>query len=105
MRMGGIIKHKTDTETTVSEVNKLMDSDKPEDRQKAIDKTIEHFRINTADIKSVKNDPSLVGDGQASSDGRIKIGPKAFKSYGWPSSTLGHEIEVHFQQQAKHGNW
>lgn len=51
-------------------------------------------------------DPNHAGDAETSQSGVVTIGPDAFaRSPGWLASTLGHEIEVHFQLQAQKGLW
>jgi RHS repeat-associated protein len=87
-------------------LQKLFNSGNAADRQKAIDESIKHYGINMDGVKSVKYDPSLAGDGITSKSGHVTIGRAAFtRSVGWLGSTLGHEIEVHFQAQAQKGNW
>lgn len=89
------------------EIADLMQSTDSGNRQKAIDKAIELYDIDMTGIQSVKYDPNLDDNGVTSKSGNVRIGKAAFTtaSPGWLGSTLGHEIEVHIQQQALKGNW
>ena len=38
--------------------------------------------------------------------GSVRIGPAAFRrTPGWLASTIGHEVEIHVNQQAMKGRW
>ena len=78
----------------------------PFTRKLAIDKALVLYGINTNGISAVNYDPSYAGDASTSSGGVVTIGEAAFlHSPGWLGSTLGHEIEVHYQTQAQQGRW
>ena len=78
----------------------------PYTRQLAINKALTTYGINTHGTISITYDPSQAADGDTSKNGIITIGPGAFSgSAGWLGSALGHEIEIHFQEQAQRGFW
>ncbi|MCF6257673.1 MAG: DUF6531 domain-containing protein [Gammaproteobacteria bacterium] len=90
------------------EIEKLMKSTNPVDRQKAIDEAIILYKIDTVGIKSITYDPTLTHNGVASFDGTVKIGKAAFAASataGWLGSTIAHEGEIHIIQQANKKLW
>jgi len=91
----------------IGEIRRLMKSQNPRDRQEAIDKTIKSYAIDMKGVKFVKYNDALEDNGITSKNGAVEIGKAAFltASPGWLGSTLGHEIEVHIQEQALKGNW
>jgi hypothetical protein len=69
-----------------------------------------HYAIDYFDIDDsnciVAYSPSSKSGGTADPSGIVEIGPSAFaKSVGWLATTLGHEIEIHINQQAMKGRW
>lgn len=74
-------------------------------KQKAIDKAIDAYDIDVSNAKFVKYDAATAGEGGANKKGEIRLGDAAFSSASWLGSTLGHESEIHINEQLKKGNW
>jgi len=74
-------------------------------KQAAIDEAIKCFNIDTSKTKSVTYDPSVRGEAITSKDAKVKIGDKGFRSPEWLGSSVGHEVEVHVNEQAAKGKW
>src|SRR5713101_4733525 len=74
-------------------------------RQRAIDEAIKHFGIDTSKTKSVTYDPTVSGEAVTSSDAKVRVGDAAFRSPEWLGSSVGHEVEVHVNEQAAKGKW
>jgi hypothetical protein len=72
-----------------------------------INSAIAYYGINTTGTKITYNPDMDDGTrGLCWKNGRIEIGPAAFKyGLGWLGSTIAHEAEVHFQLQARKGIW
>lgn len=86
----------------VREVQDLIDKG---DKQQAIDKALKAFNIDTSKTKSTTYDATVSGEAVTSKDGTVKVGDEAFRDAGWLGSSLGHETEVHVNQQADQGKW
>ena len=86
----------------VKEVQDLIDSGK---KQEAMDKAIAAFGIDNSHVKSMTYDSSVSGEAVTSKDGSVRVGDEAFRDAGWLGSSLGHEIEIHVNEQAEKGNW
>ncbi|MFO0578849.1 MAG: hypothetical protein U1A78_33010 [Polyangia bacterium] len=74
-------------------------------KQKAIDKAIDAYDIDVSNAKFVKYDAATAGEGGANQRAEIRLGDAAFSSASWLGSTLGHESEIHINEQLKKGNW
>src|SRR6185369_1525317 len=86
----------------VAEVEKLIKDGK---KQEAIDKAIKVYNIDTSHAKSITYDASVSGEAVTAKDGTVRVGDVSFKDAGWLGSSVGHEVEVHVNQQAHLGNW
>lgn len=86
-------------------LKEIQDLIKQGKKQEAIDKAIKYYKIDTSKTKSVTYDPKNKGEAVTSKDGTVKIGDKAFSSPNWLGSSIGHEVEIHVNEQAKKGNW
>lgn len=74
-------------------------------KQEAIDEAIDIYDIDTSNTKSVKYDPTVSGEGLSSADGEVTIGDDAFRDPAWLGSTVGHEAEVHVNEQGAKDKW
>lgn len=75
-------------------------------KQEAIDEAIDAYGIDTSKTKSVTYDPTETAQASTAEDGTITVGDGAFSE--GPTllgTTLGHEAEVHNNQQAEEGKW
>jgi hypothetical protein len=90
------------TKDQIKEIQDLIDQGK---KQEAIDKAIKYYGIDTSKTKSVTYDPNNSGEAVTSPDGTVKVGDKAFSSPGWLGSSIGHEVEIHVNEQAMKGRW
>lgn len=86
----------------IKEVQSLIDSGK---KQEAIDKAITAFGIDNSNVKSLTYDSTVSGEAVATKDGTVRVGDEAFRDAAWLGSSLGHEIEIHVNEQAMKGNW
>lgn len=103
--------HKLDAEADKLEAeNKDEEAEKKREasaklKQKAINKAIDAYDIDVSNAKFVKYDADTPGEGGANQRGEIRLGDDAFSSASWLGSTLGHESEIHINQQLEKGNW
>lgn len=74
-------------------------------KEQAIEKAVDAYDINVSNAKFIDYDPNTTGEGGANRKGEIRLGDDAFKSASWLGSTIGHESEIHINQQAMKGNW
>ncbi len=74
-------------------------------KEQAIDKAIDAYDIDVSNAKFVDYDANTSGEGGANKKGEIRLGDDAFKSASWLGSTIGHESEIHINQQLQKGNW
>ncbi|NOX49244.1 MAG: hypothetical protein GXP16_01745 [Gammaproteobacteria bacterium] len=88
------------------ELSELMGTDK----LAAIDLAAEIGGFDTSNVTKFAYDPKLKvrgkpADGSANRAGKVTLGKGAFRSPAWLVSTLGHEVEIHINQQLWGGNW
>ena len=81
----------------------LESSTPPKPGSEAIFKSLNAFRISLPPHVLLTYDPTLTERGRTrwqvlEKDIRVTVGPSAFASWGLLGSTLGHELEVHCQQ-------
>ena len=67
------------------------------DRIEQANSAIAAFKIEGTGYK-LHYDPNFADSAATGPFGDIVLGPRAFKSWSWLGSTLGHEIEVHWAQ-------
>jgi DNA repair exonuclease SbcCD ATPase subunit len=96
------VKEKPPSPEKVKEVQDLITAGK---KDEAIQKAMEYYGVDKSQAKSIVYDSSVSGEAEASSDGSVKVGNKAFSSPGWLASSAAHELEVHVNKQAKASKW
>lgn len=74
-------------------------------KQEAIDEAIKVYKIDTSQTKGVTYDPTEKANASTSSDGVVTVGDPAFRNPAWLGSTIGHESEVHVNEQGAKGKW
>ena len=90
-------------QATSSDPIRLDSSQPPKAGSEAIFKSLNAFRITLPPHVLLTYDPALAERGRTrwqvmEKDIRVTIGPSAFPSWSLLGSTLGHELEVHCQQ-------
>ena len=74
-------------------------------KQEAIDEAIKVYNIDTSKTKSVTYDPAERDMASTSPDGDVTVGDGAFRNPAWLGSTIGHESEVHVNEQGAKDKW
>lgn len=74
-------------------------------KEQAIDQAIDAYDIDVSNAKFVDYDAGEDGEGGANRKGEIRLGDAAFQSGSWLGSTIGHESEIHINEQLQKGNW
>lgn len=83
------------------EIALLMRSPRAEDRILAAKAAIDHFDIKGEGYNLFYSPHLNDASGQVNPWGDVEIGPQGFESWSELGVTLGHEIELHWEQQFK----
>ena len=86
-------------------LRRLMTSSDPDDRVTAAKEAANIFGISDEGITYKYNAHPNADTGNMGMDGRLLLGSRAFTSWARLGSTLGHEIEVHWQRQYVARGW
>jgi hypothetical protein len=89
--------YRTPTPSQVQEIQNLINAG---DREKAIQKTIEYYKIDVSMTTEIAINLDLPADkpGRINQVAMVEIGPSAFETPAMLAATLAHECEIHAKQ-------